>query len=278
MIEGTIAQLQLTDKLSLGLAWSLQTNMFNMNPVSISFNPSKLSSDTSKTSGLSLIGIDSGGSVRAVINALASKSKAKLLASPHIMVSDNREARIQVGQQVPLVTSETYGSAGTGSVPIRTIQYKDIGMILKVKPQINDSGLVALQISQEVSTYSKDTLYADETQIILNKTEASTNLVVQDGQTIVIGGLIREDDSKARGGIPLLSRIPLLGYLFGNTENEALRTELVILLTPHVVKNQQESVSITSKIADKITDEKMNMEVKKGIQEKVIAPNKEVLK
>ncbi|KUG23334.1 hypothetical protein ASZ90_006862 [hydrocarbon metagenome] len=268
LIEGTIAQLQLTDKLSLGLAWSLQTNMFNMNPVSISFNPSKLSSDTSKTSGLSLIGIDSGGSVRAVINALASNSKAKLLASPHIMVSDNREARIQVGQQVPLVTSETYGSSGSNSVPIRTIQYKDIGMILKVKPQINDSGLVALQISQEVSTYSKDTLYADETQIILNKTEASTNLVVQDGQTIVIGGLIREDDSRARGGIPLLSKIPILGYLFGNTENEALRTELVILLTPHVVKNQQESVSITSKIADKITDEKMNMEVKKGIQEK----------
>lgn len=274
LIEGTIAQLQLTDKLSLGLAWSLQTNMFNMNPVTISFNPSKLSSDTSKTSGLSLIGIDSGGSVRAVINALASNSKAKLLASPHIMVSDNREARIQVGQQVPLVTSETYGSAGTGSVPIRTIQYKDIGMILKVKPQINDSGLVAMQISQEVSTYSKDTLYADETQIILNKTEASTNLVVQDGQTIVIGGLIREDDSKARGGIPLLSRIPLLGYLFGNTENEALRTELVILLTPHVVKNQQESVSITSKIADKITDAQMNTEVKKGIQEKTKTPEK----
>ncbi|PKN37552.1 MAG: hypothetical protein CVU62_07405 [Deltaproteobacteria bacterium HGW-Deltaproteobacteria-2] len=278
LIEGTIAQLQLTDKLSLGLAWSLQTNMFNMNPVSISFNPSQLSSDTSKTSGLSLIGIDSGGSVRAVINALASKSKAKLLASPHIMVSDNREARIQVGQQVPLVTSETYGSAGSTSVPIRTIQYKDIGMILKVKPQINDSGLVALQISQEVSTYSKDTLYADETQIILNKTEASTNLVVQDGQTIVIGGLIREDDSKARGGIPLLSRIPILGYLFGNTENEALRTELVILLTPHVVKNQQEAKAITNKFADKVTDEKMNMEVKKSLQVKAGGSEKEVQK
>lgn len=272
LIEGAIAQLQLTDKMSLGLAWSLKTNAFGLDPVTIAFNPSKLSSDTSKTSGLSLIGIDSGNSVRAVINALASKSKAKLLASPHIMVSDNREARIQVGQQVPLVTSETYTSTGTTSVPIRTIQYKDIGMILKVKPQINDSGLVALQISQEVSTYSKDTLYADEIQIILNKTEASTNLVVQDGQTIVIGGLIREDDSKARSGIPLLSRIPFLGYLFGNTDDDASRTELVILITPHVVKSQQDAGAITEKFVGKMTDEKMSKEIKKGIQIKEEEP------
>jgi len=269
LIEGTIAQLQLTDKMSLGLAWSLNTNAFHLDPVKISLNPTQLSSDTSKTSGLSLIGIDSGNSVRAVINALASKSKAKLLASPHIMVSDSNEARIQVGQQVPLVTSETYGSTGSTSVPIRTIQYKDIGMILKVKPRINDSGLVALQISQEVSTYSKDTLYADETQIILNKTEASTNLVVQDGQTIVIGGLIREDDSKARQGIPFIYKIPILGHLFGNTDNDASRTELVILLTPHVIKDQQDAKEITHKFADKVTDKQMNKEIKQDIHEKI---------
>ncbi len=268
LIEGTIAQIQLTDKMSLGLAWSIKTNAIGLEPVTISLNPSQLSSDTSKTSGLSLIGIDSANSVRAVINALASNSKAKLLASPHIMVSDNHEARIQVGQQVPLVTSETYGSTGSTSVPIRTIQYKDIGMILKVKPQINDSGLVALQISQEVSTYSKDNLYVDETQIILNKTEATTSLVVQDGQTAVIGGLIREDDSKARQGIPLLSKIPLLGYLFGNTDNDKTRTELVILLTPHVVRNQEDAKVITNKFADKVTDKQMNKDVKNGIQEK----------
>lgn len=275
LIEGSIAQLQLTDNMSLGLAWSLKTNVFGLNPVTIALNPSSLSSDTSATSGLSLIGIDSGNEVRAVINALASKSKAKLLASPHIMVSDNREARIQVGQQVPLVTSETYSSSDSTSTPIRTIQYKDIGMILKVKPQINDSGLVALQISQEVSTYTKDTLYADEIQIILNKTEASTNLVVQDGQTIVIGGLIREDDSNARSGIPLLSRIPILGYLFGNTDDSALRTELVILLTPHVIKSQQDIGAITNKFVGKMTDEKMSKEIKKEMQIKEEDPKKE---
>jgi general secretion pathway protein D len=184
------------------------------------------------------------------------------------MVSDNREARIQVGQQVPIITSETIATAGVA--PQRTIQYKDIGIILKVKPQINDSGLVAMQISQEVSTYVKDVLYANETQIILNKTEVSTNLVVQNGQTIVIGGLIREDDSKAKSGIPFLSKIPILGYLFGTTDNDVERTELVILLTPQVVKTQQEAAAVTNKYLDKMTDEQMNKEVKKGMQMKAL--------
>jgi len=271
LIEGTIASIQLTDKMSLGLAWSIKNNIFNMDAFTVSMNPASLNIDTAKanpgSSGLNMIGIDAGGSVRAVINALASQSKAKLLASPHIMVSDNREARIQVGQQVPIPTSETYGTTvGTTTVPIRTIQYKDIGVILKVKPQINDSGLVALQISQEVSTYSTILLYSDEKQIILNKTEATTNLVVQDGQTIIIGGLIREDDSRARSGIPFLSKIPILGYLFGNSDDDASRTELVILLTPHVVKNQQDAGAITEKFVGKMTDEKMNEEIKKDTQ------------
>ena len=276
LIEGAIASIQLTDKMSLGLAWSLKTNGLNMNPVTISLNPSSLSSDTSKTSGLSLIGIDSGNSVRAVINALASKSKAKLLASPHIMVSDNHEARIQVGQQVPIPTSEFYNNAGVASTQT-TIQYKDIGIILKVKPQINDSGLVALEISQEVSTYSKEQLSGQD-EIILNKTEASTNLVVQDGQTIVIGGLIREDDSKSRQGIPFIYKIPLLGYLFGNMDNDVSRSELVIMLTPHVIKNQQDAKIITNEFTGKMTDEEMNKEIKKGIQLKDIEPKKEVSK
>jgi general secretion pathway protein D len=267
LIEGAIAQIQLIDKMSLGLAWSIKNSILD-GQFSVSLNPSSLDPTKLPSSGLSVIGIDSAGSVRAVINALASQSKAKLLASPHIMVSDNREARIQVGQQVPIVTSETIATVGVA--PQRTIQYKDIGIILKVKPQINDSGLVAMQISQEVSTYTKDTLYANETQIILNKTEVSTNLVVQNGQTIVIGGLIREDDSKAKSGIPFLSKIPILGYLFGNTDNDAERTELVILLTPQVVKTQQEAAAITNKYLDKMTDEQMNKEVKRGIQMKAL--------
>jgi len=257
VIEGLIASIIMQDELSLGLAYSmnLQINSGNLSlggPIGL--NTALLTSppgDKNFGSGFTFLGTDSKGVVRAYINALASDSKAKLLAAPHILVSDNREARIQVGQQVPIITAETYGS--TTVAPQRTVQYKDIGIILKVKPQINAGGLVTLEVSQEVSTFETLTLYSNETQIILDKTEASSNLVVQDGQTIIIGGLIREDTTRDGSGIPFLRSIPVLGYLFGNVHRKGTRTELIILLTPHVIRDQREARSITGEYVDNIT-------------------------
>jgi general secretion pathway protein D len=256
VIEGIIAAVDLKDNLSLGLAYSIKTNISNLN-ATIGLNTSSLgpastnSAATVGSAGFSLIGIDSAGSVRALITALASDSKAKLLAAPHILVSDNREARIQVGQQVPIITSETYGTPGVA--PQKNIQYRDIGIILKAKPRVNEGGLVTLELAQEISTYSTINLGVGDTEIIINKTEATTNLVVQDGQTIVIGGLIREDKTTSRSGIPFLSRIPLIGWLFGNTDDNIARTEIIILLTPRVIKNQKEAGDVTSGYVDQIT-------------------------
>lgn len=266
LIEGMIAQIQLTDKLNFGLAFAIKNKFLNFEAFDILFNPSTLSDVKTKgatAGGLSAIGIDSGGAVRLVINALATESKAKLLASPHIMVSDNNEARIQVGQQVPIPTSETYGSSVVA--PQRTIQYKDIGIILKVKPMINDSGLVSLEIAQEVSDYSTIKLYSNEDQIILTKTEATTKLVVKDGQTIVIGGLIQETDKNAKAGLPWLVKIPIIGYLFGNTSKEKERTELVILLTPHIVKDNTDAAAVTDRFIEKFKDEKMSDDIQKNV-------------
>ncbi len=263
LIEGSVAQVQLTDNMSLGIAWAIK----NSGRPDIYLNPSSLQTDLTKQTGLNLIGIDRAGTVTAFINALASQSKAKVLASPHVMVSDNREAKIQVGQQVPIATSETFGTPGVA--PQQTIQYQDIGIILKVKPQINDSGLVAMDISQEVSTFTTQLIGTGQ-QVVINKTMAATSLVVQDGQTIVIGGLIREDDTKNSQGIPFLYKIPVLGWLFGNTDRENARTELVILLTPHVVKNQQAATSITNKFIDSMSDEQMSKQVKEGIQPRAL--------
>jgi general secretion pathway protein D len=251
MIEGMIASVILTDNLSLGLAWSIKTNVFGL-ASAIALNPASLNAAKIPGTGLSLVGTDSKGDIRDIISALASQSKAKLLAAPHILVSDNQEARIQVGQQVPLVTSETFGS--TTIAPQRTIQYRDIGIILKVKPQVNDSGLVSLEIKQEVSTFETIPLTLTTQDIIIDKTEASTSLVVQDGHTIIIGGLIREDKTKSLNGIPWLSKIPIIGSLFGNTVDNVTRTEIIILLTPYVVKSQKEAKDLTSDYIDKFTD------------------------
>ncbi len=255
MIEGIVAQVNLTDNLSLGLSYAFKTQ-FKISGDSImkgtlGLNPGNLNVDSLPTSGFTFVGTV-GDDYRAVIDALATQSRAKVIAAPHILVTDNREARIQVGQQVPIVTSTSYDTTVTSS-RTSTIQYKDIGIILKVTPQVNESGLVALDLAQEVSTYSTIELGLNETTIILNKAEATTNVVVKDGETIIIGGLIREDTDKSRSGVPLLSKIPLLGYLFGNTTDNETRQEYIILLTPRVIKNQRDAKEITNDYVDRMT-------------------------
>lgn len=273
VLEGVIAEVNLVDDLSLGISWALQFKPGGMRgvlgglsgivgfnapgatPVTATTTTSSGTTTTSSTGGagtFSFAGVV-GGDFKAIIDMLATQSKAKLLAVPHILVSDNKEARIQVGEQVPIVTSETFGST-TLTSPVRTIQYKDIGIILKVKPRINEGGLVSLDISQEISSYSVKKVTATDEGIIVNKTEATTNLVVQGGQTIIIGGLIREDVSDGRAGIPILGKIPVLGYLFGKTDKTNHRKELIILLTPRVIKNQAEAQSVTSSYVDTITE------------------------
>jgi general secretion pathway protein D len=252
IIEGMIASVSLSDNLSLGLAALFKGSVsgydtsIGVNPGALNINPLALTQ-----AGFTFLATDAAGVVRGLLSALATESKAKVLAAPHILVSDNRDAKIQVGQQVPLLTSETYGAVGV--TPQRNYQYKDIGIILKVKPRINEGGLVSLEISQEISTSEKITLGGTE-QLLLNKTEASTNLVVQDGQTIVIGGLIREDTNKSSSGVPFLSRIPIIGWLFGERTDDTKRQELIILLTPRVIKNQKEAKELSSEFIDNMSE------------------------
>lgn len=277
VIEGLVAQVTLTDNLSMGVAWSLKTdvNITNIKPFNnnidlsgiVTQNPSSLKVDPTSLSstGFTFVGTDPSGIVRAYITALAKDSRAKVLAAPHILVSDNREARIQVGQQIPLVTSET-NVTGTTSIQ-RTIQYRDIGIILKVKPQVNESGLISLELSQEISSLG-DAISIGEgtTQPTLNKTETTTNLVARDGQTIIIGGLIREDLTKSREGIPFLSKIPLLGWLFGTTSRVNSRVELILLLTPHVIKTTEEAEQVTSEYIEKYKDSTKDKKIDKYIK------------
>ncbi len=248
IIEGMLASVSLTDNLSLGLARLFKQSYSGYN-TSIGINAAGLSVSPAQA-GFTFSATDPTGSAIALITALAVEAKAKVLAAPHILVSDNREAKIQVGQQVPLLTSETYGAVGV--TPQRNYQYKDIGIILKVKPRINEGGLVSLEISQEISTYDRIPLGGTD-QLLLNKTEATTNLVVQDGQTIVIGGLIREDTTRTQEGVPFFSRIPLIGWLFGNWKDDKKRQELIILLTPRVIKNQKEARELSSEFIDNMS-------------------------
>ncbi|MCL5237667.1 MAG: hypothetical protein M1353_07460 [Nitrospirae bacterium] len=255
MIEVLIAEVTLQDQLQFGLEWLISNDTkLRMDPFKRDINlggfigqntGTLLSTDPTKgLSGFSYIATDAAGKVKALLQALASESKLNVLASPHILAADNREARIQIGDQVPIATSQAT-AVGTSNSILTTIQYKDTGTILRVKPQINESGLVALEVAQEVSDFSPQKVLGTD-QFVISKRETTTNLVAQDGQTIVIGGLIRNSANKTKSGIPLLSKIPILGYLFGSTNSTKARTELIVLLTPHVVRNQQEAADMTS--------------------------------
>ena len=266
IIEALLVRVDLTDNLSFGFAYSwvtdlsIQTNLFNRD-INLSGNTSIQPGGTTLTdtsgSNFTFVGTDPKGIIRAKIVAALKDSKAKVLASPHVLVSDNREARIQVGQQIPLATSSTTTPIATTVVTnttTSTIQYKDIGIILKVKPQVNDSGLVSLEVSQENSALGENVQIAGQAYSSVNKIETNTNLVVQDGETIILGGLIREDTTNTIDGIPFLSKIPLIGSLFSTTTKNTTRAELILLLTPHVLRTQKEAKSVTEDYVRKYRD------------------------
>jgi len=280
VIEGLIARVDLIDNLSFGFSWSFATdiNITNMKPFDrninlggdMKVNPGGLTT-AEPTTGFSFVGKDPSGIVRAKLTAALKDSKAKILAAPHILVSDNREARIQVGSQIPLATSTSATPIGTTLATYTTtstVQYKDIGIILTVRPQVNDSGLVSLEISQEVSSVGDNVKIADQEYVSINKTEATTNLVAQDGETIIIGGLIREDITKSVDGIPLLSKIPIIGTLFSNTTDNTARTELIILLTPRVMRSQQDASGVTSDYIDKYKGSTKDKSIDEFIKDK----------
>lgn len=259
MIEGLIVRVDLSDKLNFGIQWTIQNDLkisgikpFN-NDVNIS-GPLTLNAPIISPT-FTFAAYDAANSVKLYLQSLATEGKAKILAAPHILVSDNHEAKIQVGSQIPLATSTTTtptsGDTTATSTITSTVQYKDIGIILKVKPQVNDSGLVSLEISQEVSSRGDKVTIAGQEFESINKTEAATSLVAQNGETIIIGGLIREDATNSRAGIPFLSKLPILGYLFGSTIDESSRNELIILLTPRVIRSQQEAQEVTSGYIDR---------------------------
>ena len=170
--------------------------------------------------------------VRATLRAIAADARVNVLATPSVLARNNEEARILVGSQVPF--TQIARSGLSGEVLDRVIQFRDVGTELAIVPTINQDGYVTLSVLQQVSTLTNQTLFGAP---IITVREAQTSAVVRDRQTVVIGGLIGSEESRFRRGIPILKDIPLLGYLFRDTETRGRKTELVIFLTPYLVQS-----------------------------------------
>jgi general secretion pathway protein D len=196
--------------------------------------------------------------LQAFLIAQASNNKLNILSTPNIIASEGKEARIEVGEEVPIVTSEyvplyTDTTTGANSSTSRSIEYRNTGIILDVTPHINDKGLVAMEISQEVSKAQPITANGIQSPTITNR-KAETSVVVQNGKTVVIGGIINNEGIATQSGIPYLSKIPLLGYLFSNTTDSSKKTELLIMITPHVIKDLGEAAALTDEYKSKMSD------------------------
>ena len=189
----------------------------------------------------------------AFLKAQARQNKVDILSSPHILVADNTEAKIEVGQEVPIVTSEYTPQqlASETATFSRSIEYRDTGILLTVTPRINEKGLVAMDINQEVSDVSEQRIEGINSPIIL-KRQAQTSLVVQDGKTIIIGGLIREKKDTTQEGIPFLYKLPYIGMLFSFNKEVIDKTELLMMITPHVVQTFEEAEWITREFKEKV--------------------------
>jgi general secretion pathway protein D len=217
--------------------------------------------------GLRYAIVELGGRLSAAIDLAASQDRLKVISSPQIIASNNKEAKIQVGQSEPILTN-TYTTPGvtstTGSGVVEgTIEYKDIGIILSLTPRISDGGLVSLEISIEDSNVLASAALGNLTSIpAFTKKTAKTVLSVVEGETIVLGGLISESKEKITSGIPLLSKIPIIGGLFGFQSYETKRDELILLMTPHIINNQSTSDAVTKEFKDKVESMKKDLEEK----------------
>jgi general secretion pathway protein D len=204
----------------------------------------------------------------AVINAMAGKNKLKVLSSPHIMTADNHEAHILVGNEVPIITTQSnaIGVQTNNSTNIlQNIQYRDTGVIMTVLPQVNSEGLVNMQIRQEVSQIASATTGGIASPTFSTR-ESETTVVVQSGETIVIGGIIDDSVDRARTGVPYLMDIPVIGRAFRVDTDSVKRTELVVLLTPHVVRDRQESRSATEAFVSRLIG--MRRDIKRNERER----------
>jgi len=254
LIEVLAAEVTLTDDTKLGLEWAVRSGRFDISASPSGTVTGRPSRSIIPLGGAVPLGLNvftfAADKFLAALNALASENKINVLSNPSVMTTENKKAVINVSTSVPIVTSQQVPVATggiTGNAITQTVEYRDAGVILTVTPRIGEQGTVALDVKQEVNEVG-----APEPPPInsprFTKREAETSVVLLNNQTLVLGGLIQNKRTLTRTGIPFLNRIPVLGLLFGSTEEKIEKTELVLLITPRVVGTALDAARVTEEM------------------------------
>ena len=253
LIEATIVEIQLTGDLTYGVEWRFKGLAVGgeWNEEEGRVGSGSYRSDIGLTTGedpartypgFNWTVIKRPDLIKATLNALASDGLVNVLSSPSVMVRDNQTAKIQVGQEVPIATSTQQGTSTTDRI-VNQIEYRDTGVMLEVKPRVTPGGMVQMDIDQEVSDVASETGALNSPTF--RTRNITSNVAVRSNQAVVLGGLIQDTRSDTKSGIPGLYRIPFVGGLFSETEKSARRTELVVILTPRVISNDADVLSVT---------------------------------
>ncbi len=237
MLEATIAEVTLTDDLSLGVRWFFESGNF-----STSFSDLATGAVASVFPGFSTV--FASGNDRVALSALASVTNVKVVSSPTLMVLNNQEAELRIGDQVPIATREAQSVTDPDAPVVTTVEYRDTGIILTVRPRIGRNGQVVLDINQEVSDVIETTTSGIDSPTIRQR-NIRTNVVVANGETLALGGLIQERDTKTNTKVPLLGDIPAVGAVFRSKRDDIERTELLILIRPRVIASREDAKAAT---------------------------------
>ena len=261
MLEVTIAEITLTKDLSFGIRYALaEGNLLGTLPVKDDIFHNRppglpvgglLGSATRVPEGQAFAVISDRDHFQIFLNALQSRTNVKMLSAPHIIAADNREAHILVGDSIPILTSTAASTVTTQFSTVNAIQYRDTGKILTILPQVNSKGLVNMQIRQEVSAVGA-TAFGNTNSPSFSTREAETTVVVQDGEGVVIGGIIDDQITHERRGVPFMMDIPFLGVAFRSDSDMTKRTELILLITPYVIRNRDEARNVTEDFSSRI--------------------------
>lgn len=242
LIEAVLAEVTLTRDLRYGVNFNVFSgNWTGTNSSSSGRTPASV------FPGFSVNWV--GSSAAAVLNTLQSRTNVRVLSSPKLVVLNNQTATLQVGDQVPIVTQQVQGVSAPGAPIVNNVEMRDTGVILRVTPRVNESGTVTLDINQEVSDVARTTTSGINSPTIQQRRIASV-VATRSGEMVALGGLIRDRTVEGRAGIPLLSQIPIVGGLFGNHSREGTRTELIILLTPTVIRAPQDAQGVVRQLID----------------------------
>ena len=262
LIDAKIYSVDLTGNLSLGISYYLNQQSQLPGPLPLSSSGSFAAGQSPGSLQASTFAIISHTrALQMFLNATDQRSRVRMLSAPSIMVTDNTSARIQVGASVPVPIGSalTPVQSNGSSLFAQTIQYMDTGVILTVTPHINSSGVITLNLNQEVSSAVPNST-SQIVAPVINKSSFQTSVVLADSEPLALGGIITTTDTFSRDRIPGLGDIPYVGALFGTTTRKTERNEIVLMLTPHVLQNIPQAASQSQELLERMREVKKDME------------------